>query len=164
MDFACDRYVPTPHNVFHRGIDVDAPPEIVFRWLCQLRAAPYSYDWIDNLGRQSPRQLTPGMEHLDVGQKFVTIFYLAEYETNEQLTLHIAEGKWKALFGDVACTYVLVPSDADGTRIVVRVVAQMRRGKLAAFRRKTFPWGELLMLRRQLLNLKELAEKQARGH
>lgn len=50
MDFPCDRYVERPDEVWHRGTDVLAPVPLVYRWLCQLRVAPYSYDAIDNLG------------------------------------------------------------------------------------------------------------------
>ena len=52
--FGCDAEVAQPDHVLWRGVTVDAPAQIVFRWLCQLRAAPYSYDWIDNRGRRSP--------------------------------------------------------------------------------------------------------------
>ena len=55
--YPCDDVVPTPALQAWRGVSVAAAPERVWPWLVQLRLAPYSYDWIDNLGRRSPREL-----------------------------------------------------------------------------------------------------------
>ena len=69
LDFACDHLAGSFDASYFRGVTVQAPPATVFRWLCQLRAAPYSYDWIDNFGRRSPRQLTPGSKTLQWGRR-----------------------------------------------------------------------------------------------
>ena len=46
---------------------VDAPHATVFRWLTQLKVAPYSYDLLDNLGRPSAREIIPELQHLHPG-------------------------------------------------------------------------------------------------
>ncbi|MET0910872.1 MAG: hypothetical protein ABWZ99_15510, partial [Ilumatobacteraceae bacterium] len=52
--YPCEAFVPDAKIAVYRAIDIDAPVTVVYRWLCQLRKAPYSYDLLDNLGRRSP--------------------------------------------------------------------------------------------------------------
>ncbi|HWE71060.1 MAG TPA: hypothetical protein VG205_11880 [Acidimicrobiales bacterium] len=175
--YPCDVLIDNPDRVLFRAVDVAAPADLVFRWVCQLRAAPYSYDWIDNLGRPSPRQLTPGLDQLEVGQRVATIFRLAGFEPGRSITFDTHS--W--LFGRVAMTYRAVPgesdagaragadagADAGGTaasrrcRLVVKLLVAWPSGWRGPTMRALLPGGDLVMMRRQLLNLKALAERDA---
>jgi hypothetical protein len=139
----------------HRAIDVHARPSTVFRWLCQLRAAPYSYDLVDNLGRRSPRELQAGLEQLELGQRFMFIFSLAAFQTDEHLTL---------LGGRTAVTY-MVDSKPDGaTRLLARVIfSPPGPPPLATVTGQLLALGDLVMMRKQLLTLKSLAEQPGDG-
>ena len=53
--FPCDAYMKDPSLIVWRSVTIEAPVHDVWPWLVQLRLAPYSYDWLDNLGRRSPR-------------------------------------------------------------------------------------------------------------
>lgn len=158
VDYPCDRALPDAARSMHRGIDIDAPPEVVFRWLCQLRVAPYSYDILDNLGRRSPRKLTPGLDHLERGQQFMMIYELVEFEPDRQITVAIK--RFAGAFGRMAITYMVAPGASGGSRLVVKRRLTPPRGPHGPFVRLNLPVIDLIMTRKQLRMLKKLAEEQ----
>jgi hypothetical protein len=123
MSFPCDRHLPGADAAYFRAVDVDAPPGTVFRWLCQLRAAPYSYDWVDNRGRRSPPRLIPGLDQLQVGQQVMTIFELVEFEPDRHLTVSMRRARH--LFGEVAGTYMALPISESRSRLLVKALGQV---------------------------------------
>jgi hypothetical protein len=157
MSFPCDAHLPDADVAWYRAVDVAAPPAVTFRWLCQLRVAPYSYDWIDNWGRTSPRTLTPGLDALAIGERFMSIFELVAFERDRHVTLALRGAE--ALFGNFVVTYLVVPQTA-GSRLVVKLLVRYPATH-AAIVRVLGPWLDLIMMRRQLLNLKTLAEATA---
>ncbi len=149
----CDELMPAADARFDRAVEARAPSAAVFRWLCQLRAAPYSYDLIDNLGRRSPRTLTPGLDRLETGQRMMTFFRLASFEPGRSITVTART----LLFGDIACTYRVEDAAPEVSRLHARVLVTAR-GRLRAVALHTVLGpGDLVMMRRQLLNLAELA-------
>lgn len=142
----CDALVGDQCVKADRAIGIDAPPAVVYSWLCQLRVAPYSYDLLDNFGRRSPRHRTPELERLATGQRFMMLFTLRSFVAGEQITLQTKR---------VAVTYAIRPAPA-GTRLHVRVLFEMPEiiGRAVAL-------GDLVMMRKQLLTLKAFAEDEA---
>jgi hypothetical protein len=160
--FPCDAHLVDADASLFRAVTIDAAPRVVFRWLCQLRAAPYSYDLLDNFGRTSPRALTPGLEDLAVGQRVMTIFRLVEFERDRHITLTLSAGAASRIFGAIAVSYVVTPDATGGTRLVVKLRVK-QRGPLAGLRNALLAWGDVVMMRKQLLTLKALAETTPRG-
>jgi hypothetical protein len=119
-----------------------------------MRVAPYSYDLVDNLGRRSPRTLTPGLEDLVVGQTVATIFELVAFERDVHLTL-VAK-RARGLFGDLAITYAVRP-DPAGCRLLVKLLIAYPKGPWGAVARRVLPAGDLVMMRKQLRNFAALA-------
>jgi len=156
--YPCDDLIDGPRRELFRAVDVRAPAAIAFRWVCQLRAAPYSYDLLDNLGRRSPRELTPGLDQLAVGQRVMTFFRLASFEADRSITVDADT----TLFGYLAVTYRVEPVDDERCRLVAKLAVAPRSGCLAWVVDRVLPAGDLVMMRKQLLTLKSLAERDAR--
>jgi hypothetical protein len=157
-EYPADHVFPHPTTPLTRAVSVAAPAERTYRWLCQIAVAPYSYDLLDNLGRKSPRTLTPGADELHVGQR-VQIFELTEVAPGHHWTGRTT-ARARRVFGDLAITYAAEPDGPDRSRLVCRIVA--RAGWLPSRARfLLLAWGDLVMMRRQLLNLKALAGRDA---
>ena len=129
----CDELLPAARTRCDRAISVDAPAAVLF-------------------GRRSPRELTPGLERLEVGQPFMSIFSLASFAPDDHVTLR-APG--------VAVTYAVRPRP-DHSRLLARVLFKAPGGRLGdALVGRTLALGDLVMMRKQLLTLKKLAEQHA---
>jgi hypothetical protein len=156
--FPCDEVLGGAELEMFRAVDAEAPAAVVYRWLCQLAVAPYSYDKLDNRGRRSPQKLTPGLDELVVGQRMVSIFRLAAFEPGCSVTL-VSHGR---LFGSVAMTYRVRDAGPGRSRLVAKLlVVPPRFVPWGLPMRVLLPPGDLVMMRRQLLNLAGLAAGSA---
>jgi hypothetical protein len=152
---------PVSEEIWYRAVSVDAPVEIVFRWICQLRAAPYSYDWIDNFGRQSPRSLTDGLQQLEKGQRVMAIFRVYDFSINNFITLDLWPPR-SLLCSELRITYLCASVGKNHTRLMVRVDICYPRNPFRTILCPLLLLGDLLMMRKQLLTLKRLAEEASR--
>jgi hypothetical protein len=151
--FPCDRWVTSPTLVAWRGVSVHASSSDLWPWVVQVRLAPYSYDWVDNLGHRSPRTLV-GLPDPAVGDPFtraagISLGRVLSVEASYQLTARIA---------GAVISYVLEQqSGLARTRLLMKVMSEVAR-PLAPL----LSVGDLIMARRQLLNWKMLAEADCR--
>ncbi|MEU3465610.1 hypothetical protein ABZ721_37445 [Streptomyces sp. NPDC006733] len=152
--YPCDDHLPQPYLSFHRAVDIDAPVPLAFRWLCQIRTGAYTY------GRQhsSSRTLTPGAERLALGQRFLA-FDLVAFEPDRHLT-GVTYPAARRAYGLLAVTYQVAERAPGASRLVVRLNAATPTG-LARIRAVALAGGDTVIMRKQLLTLKALAERDA---
>ena len=65
-----DSIIENPSGTMTDGITIEAPPEAIWPWLMQmgcLRGGWYSYDWLDNAGVQSSKQIIEDWQDLKEG-------------------------------------------------------------------------------------------------
>lgn len=147
LTYGCDSVVTDPTLEAWRGVTVEASPQQVWARVRQVRVAPYSYDLVDNLGRRSPRELL-ALPEPRVGDPFTRAFgrdrgVVVAVDPGVELTARIMGAHM---------SYLVRPA-GTGTRLLLKVVMRSSRWLSPAV-----SVGDLVMARRQLLNLKVLAE------
>ena len=146
--FGCDDFLARPTMSAWRGVTVEAPAEQVWSWLVQIRLAPYSYDWVDNLGRRSPGDLRD-LEDPEPGDPFTAV---GGRPTGEVLAVEHSRQLTGRIMGAVM-SYRLDPAGPAATRLVLKIIMSPPPGTAALL-----CLGDLVMARRQLLRFKALAE------
>jgi hypothetical protein len=157
--YPCDTIIEPAEDLF-RGVDVAAPAAVTYRRLCHVKVAPYSYDWLDNRGRRSPRGLIAGIDDLALGDRML-IFTLVAFQRDEHVTLRLTAPHARRVFGDIAVTYAVVATSPSTCRLVAKLRVTPAPGPLGRLRTSLLAWGDLVMMRKQLLTLARLAERDA---
>lgn len=152
--YGCDRYVVgVPALSAWRGVDVAAEAAVLWPWVTQMRVAPYSYDWVDNLGRTSPRELL-GLPEPVPGEPFTRC-------AGRPIGEVLAVGPGREITGRIMgalMSYRVLDRGEHASRLVLKIV--MPRWRVAA---PMVAVGDLVMARKQLLTWKALAEGEQIG-
>jgi radical SAM superfamily enzyme YgiQ (UPF0313 family) len=154
-----------PFASANHAVTVDAPPDVVWRWLVQIgqdRGGFYSYTWLENavladihnakVVHPEWQQLHEG-DFIRLGSKRVygdrTLLRVAAVEPSRYLVL---EG-WGA--------FVLKPVEGGKTRVIIRSHGRKQSGPMRAINFIFFEPAHFIMERKMLLGLKARAEKSA---
>ena len=169
-EFPCDQHIINSDDVYFRAISVEASASTLFRWLCQLKIAAYSYDWIGTFENiflertfrwhKSPKKLTSGIENLACGQKIMDIFKIIGFEKNRSLTIEMEYPKAISTFGYVVGSYMIIPVTESSCRLVVKMHVIYPKETVWSWMRWFLPWADMFMLSKQLITFKKLSEKR----
>ena len=163
-----DDLVSAPLEVTTRAITIRAQPGHIWPWLAQMgyqRGGLYSYDGLDRLfgvlDRPSADTLMPAFQSLKAGDTIPIGkgpgWPVALARPNELLLLDIRQQG-----AHVTWAFALYPASASETRLVMRVRAQLPRTWKTPFLVAILDPAEFLMVRRQLIGLRDRAERLAR--
>jgi hypothetical protein len=156
-----DDILTEPRLVATRAVDLDAAPDRVWPWLVQMgtgRAGWYSYDWLDNFGRKSARRIHPEWQHLVAGSAVPAgpiAFRSTIVDAPHALVLELRSAGSIGRRVSFTLAYDLRRASGGGTRLVTRVrgTVDLPLGRLVE--RWLLGPGDGVMLRRQLLNLRQ---------
>lgn len=132
---AAERQISLPGDELHPGptghstlaITINAPSDVVWRWLVQIgqdRAGYYTYTWLENLvgaDIHNANRIHPEWQTLEIGDMWrgVPPDYLGEVGKDAGFRVLFVE-PGHALVLEVMGAFVLVPVDENTTRLLVR--------------------------------------------
>ncbi len=159
-----DDFVAAPTFNATRAVTVNAPPEAIWPWLVQIghtRAGWYSYDWIDNLGRPSATRIVPELQDLEEGDLIPV-----SPDGKQGFRVHTLVPNRHMLWGapgEMSWLWYLDPVADGQTRLITRVRIRYRWTHPSIVLSLVVDVGDIVMMRRCLLGIKERAERLAHG-
>jgi len=161
-----DELITSPAFSATRAITIEAPSTEVFPWIAQMglgRAGWYSYDFIDNFGRKSATSVHPEWAVSSVGDVVPggpISFVVTHIDSPNHLVMSLRGHRPSSRF-KFTLAYSL-SDDGQHTRLVSRVRSELRLPLGAPLLKSTLGPGDGVMLRRQLLGLKDRSESEHR--
>jgi hypothetical protein len=153
-----DDLVPNPTFNATRAITIAAPPEAVWPWIVQMgltRAGWYSYDLLDNLGRPSARRILPELQNLQPGD-----IVPMSPDGKQGMKVHSVNAPRSMVWGEPGGTtwaWQLDEAGPGSTRLITRVRSRYRWLSPSIAFSALVEFGDIWMMRKMLLNLKERA-------
>jgi hypothetical protein len=98
----------------------------------------------------------PRADDLRVGQRLLVLFVIDSFAAGEHLTLRLRR-PGRGVLGEFAMTYAVHPDGPGRARLTCTVVVGGTPGPLGRAVRRALAWGDLIMMRRQLRTLTDLA-------
>lgn len=169
-----DEIVENPNMSSTRAITIEAGPSDVWPWMVQMgkgRGGLYSYDWLDIafqiLDTKSVEEILDQYQRLEPGD---TIPLGCDEETKDDLYVHAVDEKHSLVLGAndpefrdrVSWAMVLIPAGPNKTRLLMRVRADIPLNAKGIITYAVLDPAAFLMVRKQMLNFKKLAEKTRR--
>jgi proline iminopeptidase len=121
-----DTVVPNPIATVTHAITINVPREHIWPWLAQMgagRAGWYSYDRVDNGGRESAWRLIPEYQKVAPGDLLPAVpgatdaFVVASVEPPRDLVLTVPDPSGRSR---MSWEFFLDPMEGDRTRLIVR--------------------------------------------
>jgi len=162
--YKADDFCPEADLRIVRTVEVNVPPEQIFRWVRQMpETGSYSWDLLDFRNRKSVERLISDLPDLKAGDQFL-IGKVVEVKRNKSITFDIGNDPRFPKMG-VNCMYggyYFREIDDNKTRVsmVMKVDYQGIWGWF--YSQVIVEIGDFFMATRQLARLKELAEKNYR--
>jgi hypothetical protein len=163
-----DSLVQDPQEVTTRAITINAQPKHIWPWLAQMgngRGGLYAYDWLDQLfgilNHASADTLLPRFQQLKAGDTIpigaAGGWPVAVAIPNELLLLDIRQAG-----AHVTWLFALDSLSPLQTRLIMRVRAHLPVSWRLPFLMAALDPAEFLMVRRQLIGIRQRAESLAR--
>jgi hypothetical protein len=157
-----DNLVDKPDFNATRGISIDAPTDIVWKWIIQIgskRAGWYSIDWIDNGGVESSWDIIEEYQKIEIGQ-FIPFtpdqkngMWVKEFKTNEYILWADKEGKATWL-------WYLVPGEDNSSRLLTRLRTNYKWNSIWIIYYILYDFGDIIMMKKCMRGIKNRAEKE----
>ncbi|WP_139003774.1 hypothetical protein [Arthrobacter crystallopoietes] len=154
-----DDLVPVPTFNATRAISIAVPPEQVWPWLVQVgvgRGGWYSYDLLDNLGRNSARRILPEWQRLAPGGVVPM-----SPDGKHGIEVYSMDRPHTMIWGtpgDTTWVWQLDEQSDSTTRVLTRIRSRIRWTPMSIAFAGLLELADFWMIRKMLLGLRERAQ------